>query len=93
VCAIKLGNEISTQLITQKGPRKGDALVCCLFNIALEKIVRDANVWTRGIIYNKSTQLLAYADDIDIVGRTTRAMSECLLRMDGSCIFHGIGNK
>jgi hypothetical protein len=63
VCAIKLGNEISTPLITQTGPREGDALACCLFNIALEKIVRDANVWTRGIIYNKSTQLLAYADD------------------------------
>jgi hypothetical protein len=79
VCAIKLGNEISRPFITQKGLRQGDVLACCLFNIALEKIVRDANVWTRGIIYNKSTQLLAYADDKDIMGRITRAMSESFL--------------
>jgi sorting nexin-29 len=57
-------------------------LICNLFNLALEKIVRDANVWTGGTIYNKSTQLLAYADDIDIVGRTLRAVSEALVKME-----------
>jgi hypothetical protein len=77
-----LGNEICRQFITQKGLRKGDVLACCLFNIALEKIFRDANVWTRVIIYNKSTQLLAYADDRDIVGRTTGAISESFLRKE-----------
>jgi sorting nexin-29 len=82
VCAIKLGTEISRPFITQKGLRQGDALACCLFNIALEKIVRDAKVWTRCIIYNKSTQLLSYTDGIDIVGRTTTAMSESILRME-----------
>jgi hypothetical protein len=53
VCAIKLGNSISRLFITQKGLRRGDALACCLFSTALEKTVRDANVWTRGIMYNK----------------------------------------
>jgi sorting nexin-29 len=90
VCAVKLGNEISRLFITQKGLRQGDALVCCLFNIVLQKIVRDANVLTRGIIYNKLTQLLAYADDIDIVGRTTRAMSESFLRMEEAAYSMGL---
>jgi hypothetical protein len=35
----------------------------------LDVIVRRANLQTTGTIYNKETQLLAYADDIDIVGR------------------------
>jgi hypothetical protein len=50
VCSIKLGNTISRPFITQKGLGQGDALACCLFNTALEKTVRDANVGTRGII-------------------------------------------
>jgi hypothetical protein len=38
-----------------------------------------ANLQTTGTIYNKETQLLAYADDIDIVGRTPVSRSGCLL--------------
>jgi sorting nexin-29 len=39
-----------------------------LFNITLEKAVRDAGIGKRGTIYHKSIQVLAYADDIDIIG-------------------------
>jgi hypothetical protein len=38
-----------------------------------------------------STQLLAYADDTDIVGRTTRAMSESFLRMEEAAYAMGLG--
>jgi hypothetical protein len=37
-------------------------------------------------MYNKWTQLLACADDIDIVGRTTRDSNEWILfKNGGSC--------
>jgi sorting nexin-29 len=36
----------------------------------------------RGRIYNESTQLLAYADDIDIVGIKLRAVTEALVKME-----------
>jgi hypothetical protein len=75
------GNETSDTFFIYKGLRQGDALACKLFSLALEKTVRDANVWTRGTIY-KSTQLLAYADGIDIVGRTLTAVSEALVKME-----------
>ena len=71
-CCIKIQNEISEPLETNNGLRQGDSLACLLFNIALEKIVRDANIQTRGNIFYKSVQLLAFADDIDIVARSER---------------------
>ena len=53
----------------KNGVQQGDALACLLFNIALEKVIRDDAVNIRGIIFYKSIQILAYADDIDITGR------------------------
>ena len=39
-----------------------------LFNLVLERAIRDSRVETTGSIFYKSTQILAYADDIDIIG-------------------------
>jgi hypothetical protein len=39
----------------------------------LEVIIQRANLQTTGTIYNNEPQLLAYADDIDIVGRSQSA--------------------
>ena len=51
---------------------RGDPLSCDLFNFVMESILRKAGVHCSGIIFQKSVQLLAYADDIDIIGRTKR---------------------
>jgi hypothetical protein len=45
----------------------------------LKVIVRRANLQTTGKIYNKETQLLAYADDIDIAGRSQSAARDAYL--------------
>lgn len=71
-CSIKIGNNLTDQFDVKKGFRQGDALSCDFFNIVLEGIVKNSNVNTRGTIFQKSVQLLAYADDIDIIGRTQR---------------------
>jgi sorting nexin-29 len=49
-------------------------LACLLFNIALETVIRDAAVNIRGTIFYKSIQIVAYADDIHIIGRTQSAL-------------------
>jgi hypothetical protein len=47
-----------------------------------EVIVRRANLQTTGTIYNKETQQLAYADDIDIVGRSQPAVRDAYLALE-----------
>jgi hypothetical protein len=42
-------------------------------------IVQRTNLQTTGTIYNKETLLLAYADDIDIVGRSQPAVRDAYL--------------
>jgi hypothetical protein len=54
-----------------------------LFNVVLKVIVRRANLQTTGTIYNKETQLLAYADNIDIVGRSQSAIQNAYLALEG----------
>ena len=50
--------------------------------MALEKVIRDAAVNIRGTIFYKSVQILAYADDIDIIGRTQSPMIEAFTTLD-----------
>jgi sorting nexin-29 len=64
---VKVQNELSESFHIRNGLRQGDALACILFNIALEKIICDANISQQGNIFYKSVQILAYADDIDII--------------------------
>jgi hypothetical protein len=64
-CCVKIQKDCSESFET----RQGSTL---LFNVVLEVIVRRANLQATGTIYKKATQLLAYADDIDIVETIAR---------------------
>jgi len=72
-CSVKVGNDVSEPFGTDRGLRQGDSLSCNLFNFVMESVLRKAGVHLSGtILSNRSVQLLAYADDIDIIGRTKR---------------------
>ncbi|GFW82682.1 putative endonuclease-reverse transcriptase [Trichonephila clavipes] len=64
---VKVQNDLSNPLEIKNGIQQGDSLVCLLLNLALEKVVGDSNINTRGNIFNKSMQLLTFAEDIDIM--------------------------
>ena len=51
-----------------KGVLQGDALVCLLFILVLEKAMRYAGIDSSGTVFNMLVQVLVYADDIDIIG-------------------------
>ena len=75
-CSVQIQSHLSEPISTIHGLRQGDALACLLFNIALEKVIRDSGIQTRVTIFFKTVQILAYADDIDLMARTVPGLSE-----------------
>lgn len=79
---IKIQSDESLHFGVENGLRQGDALACMLFNIALEKAIRDSGINTSGTIYHKSVQVLAYADDIDIIGRSSEDVKNSFILLE-----------
>jgi hypothetical protein len=89
-CCVKIKNDCSESFETRQGLRQGDVLSTLLFNVVLEVIILRPNLQTTGTIYNKETQLLAYADDIDIVGRSQSAVQNAYLALEGEAAKVGL---
>jgi hypothetical protein len=58
------------------GLKQGDGLAPNLFNIALEYVIRQLSLQVTSTIYHKAAQLIGYADNINVMGGTKRAISE-----------------
>ena len=83
-CSVQIQSHLLEPISTTRGVRQGDALACLLFNIVLEKDIRDSGIQTRGIIFSKTVQILAYADDTDLMARTIPGLNEALLNLEKS---------
>jgi sorting nexin-29 len=81
-CSVQIQSHLLDPIFTTRGVRQGDALACLLFNIALENVIRDSGIQTRGTIFFKTVQILAYADDIDLMARTIPGLSEAFLNLE-----------
>ena len=82
LCQVKVGGLLSDPFETARGLRQGDALACLLFNIALEKAIRDSKITTSGNLFNRMVQILGYADDIDIAARSVAEMRKSFLELE-----------
>lgn len=80
-CRVKISNELSDSFESRRGLRQGDGLSCLLFNLALEGVFRRAELNTRGTIFTRSSQLVCFADDVDIIGRTLETVADCYTRL------------
>jgi hypothetical protein len=82
LCQLRIQNLLSDHIHIKNGIRQGDALACLLFIIALEKVIRDSGINIRGSIFYNSVQILAHADDIDIIGKTEKAVKEAFTNLE-----------
>ncbi|GFV01149.1 putative endonuclease-reverse transcriptase [Trichonephila clavipes] len=87
---VKVQNDLFNPLEIRNGIPQGDGLECLLFTLAIKKVVRYSNINTRGNSYNKSIQLLAFADDIDIIVRTPVAPRQPFLSLKKEILRMGL---
>jgi hypothetical protein len=73
---VKIGTIMTDDFKVGTGLKQGDGLAPNLFNIALEYVIRQLSVQATSTIFYKSVQLIGYVDNINIMGRTKRAISK-----------------
>ena len=59
---------------------QGDTLFSILFDLVLEAIIKQMNISVH--IGTKSTQILAYADDVAIVSRSKNTLKDTLFNIE-----------
>ena len=73
---VRVGKNVSDRFPISNGLRQGDALSPLIFNFALEYAIRRVQVNLDGLKLNGTHQLLAYADDVNILGGGIQTLQE-----------------
>jgi len=86
---VKIQGKLSPSFVTAIGLRQGDSLSTLLFNLCMEKIIRNVRINPGGTIFNRTRQCLTYADDVVILGRSEGYIKKTLEEM--AVVTHQIG--
>jgi hypothetical protein len=71
-----IGKHLSDSFPIQNGLKQGDALSPLLFNVALEYAIRKVQEKQVGLKLNGTHPLLAYADDVNLLGDNMDAVKK-----------------
>ena len=73
---VRVGKNLSDMFPIRNSLKQGDDLSPLLFNFSLEYAIRRVQVNQDGLKLNGTHQLLAYADDINILGGSVHTVKE-----------------
>jgi hypothetical protein len=73
---VRTQGRLTGEFEVKQGCKQGDGLAPILFNLGLECIVRKLTVITNSTLLYKQVQIVGYADDINIMPRTSKAAKE-----------------
>jgi Reverse transcriptase (RNA-dependent DNA polymerase). len=72
----KIGNYLSYNFPTENGLKQGDALSPLFLNFSLEYAIRKVQETTFGLDTNGTHQVLAYVDDVNLIGQNNNIRIE-----------------
>jgi hypothetical protein len=79
--------------VFKKGDKKSYRGICLLtvaYKVFAKVLVKRSKLQTTDTIFNKQTQLLAYGDDIDNVGRSLQAVRDAYLALEAKAAKIGL---
>lgn len=82
VSQVRTQKGLTDTFYTRNGLKQGDGLTPILFNIALEYVIRKLSVDDKGTMITKTTQIVAHADDINILSRSFPRSREIMINLD-----------
>jgi hypothetical protein len=75
-CKVRLGTYVSVSFLVKNGLKQGDTLLPLLLNFALKYAIRKAQENQVGLKLNGTHQLLAYDDDVNLLGDNIDAIKK-----------------
>jgi len=73
---VQVGKHLSNMFLVRNGLKQGDALLPLLFNFTVEYTIGRVQVHQDELKLNGTHQLLVYANDVNIMGRSTHTIKK-----------------